>query len=157
MATVELRDIKKHYGALEVIERITLTIEDGEFLVLVGPSGCGKSTLLRMIAGLEEITGGTVQIGGKVVNQLPPRSRNISMVFQNYALFPHMSVFDNLAFGMTLAKRPKDEIERRVGEAAEILGLGALLKRRPGQLSGGERQRVAMGRPRAAGSASPAA
>jgi multiple sugar transport system ATP-binding protein len=125
---------------------LSLDIRDGEFMVLVGPSGCGKSTALRSIAGLEEITGGTISIGDRVVNDLPPKDRDIAMVFQNYALYPHMTVEQNLAFGLQLRKTPKDEIKRRVGEAAKMLGLEPYLKRKPGALSGGQRQRVAMGR-----------
>ena len=146
MAQVTLDKVAKHYGDVVAVRAVDLDIAHNEFVVLVGPSGCGKSTTLRMIAGLEEISGGTIKIGERVVNELPPRARNIAMVFQNYALYPHMSVRDNLAFGLTLAKRPKAEIEQRVRETAEILGLTELLARRPSQLSGGERQRVAMGR-----------
>jgi multiple sugar transport system ATP-binding protein len=146
MADVVLRDVVKNYGALKVVHAINLHIAHGEFVVLVGPSGCGKSTTLRMIAGLEDISGGTVLIGGRVVNDLPPRDRNISMVFQNYALYPHMTVRENLGFSLHIAKRPKGEIDRAVAEAAEILSLTPLLDRKPGQLSGGQRQRVAMGR-----------
>ena len=146
MASVELSNIRKSYGALEVIHGVSLTIEDGEFVALVGPSGCGKSTLLRMIAGLEEITGGDISIGGEIVNDLTPRERNIAMVFQSYALYPHMTVAENMGFNLRLAKRPKAEIEERVGEAARMLDLTALLDRKPSQLSGGQRQRVAMGR-----------
>ena len=146
MADVVLEKATKHFGGIVAVREIDLEIAHNEFIVIVGPSGCGKSTTLRMIAGLEEVTSGTIKIGGRAVNALAPRHRNIAMVFQNYALYPHMSVRDNLAFGLTLAKRPKDEIEGRVREAAEILGLVDLLDRQPGQLSGGERQRVAMGR-----------
>jgi len=146
MAEVTLDKVAKHFKDVPAVRDISLRIAHNEFVVLVGPSGCGKSTTLRMIAGLEEITKGTISIGGRVVNDLPPRERNISMVFQNYALYPHMSVRDNLSFGLKLAKIPKDDIARRVGEAAEILGLQRLLDRQPAQLSGGERQRVAMGR-----------
>lgn len=146
MATVELRDVKKNYGPIEVIEQITLTVEDGEFLVLVGPSGCGKSTLLRMIAGLEDITGGEIAIGGDVVNDKEPRERDIAMVFQSYALYPHMNVRDNMSFNLQLRQAPATEIAEKVGEAAGTLGLDELLGRRPRQLSGGQRQRVAMGR-----------
>ena len=146
MADVVLRDVVKSYGALPVVHAINLSIAHGEFVVLVGPSGCGKSTTLRMIAGLEEISGGKVLIGGREVNDLPPRDRNISMVFQNYALYPHMSVRENLGFSLHIAKRPKAEIEKAVAQAAEILSLTPLLDRKPGQLSGGQRQRVAMGR-----------
>jgi multiple sugar transport system ATP-binding protein len=146
MAEVVLRDVVKTYGALPVVHSINLDIEHGEFVVLVGPSGCGKSTTLRMIAGLEDISDGTVQIGDRVVNDLPPRDRNISMVFQNYALYPHMTVRENLGFSLHIAKRSKAEIEKAVADAAEILSLTPLLDRKPGQLSGGQRQRVAMGR-----------
>src|SRR5579875_1094533 len=146
MASVELRSVRKSFGATEIIHGVSIDIGDGEFVVLVGPSGCGKSTLLRMIAGLEEITGGQIAIGGRVVNTLPPKSRDIAMVFQNYALYPHMSVFDNMAFSLKLAKMPRAEIEAKVRRAAEILGLVAYLDRYPRQLSGGQRQRVAMGR-----------
>ncbi len=146
MADVILRDVRKSFGALTVVHSIDLDIAHGEFVVLVGPSGCGKSTTLRMIAGLEDISGGRVLIGGREVNDLPPRDRNISMVFQNYALYPHMTVRENLGFSLHIAKRPKAEIEAAVAEAAEILSLTPLLDRKPGQLSGGQRQRVAMGR-----------
>ena len=146
MADVVLDKVSKHFGDVVAVREIDLDIAQNEFIVIVGPSGCGKSTTLRMIAGLEEVSAGTIRIGGRAVNDLAPRQRNIAMVFQNYALYPHMSVRENLAFGLTLAKRPKDEIEERVKEAAEILGLVDLLERRPSQLSGGERQRVAMGR-----------
>ncbi|WP_174802287.1 ABC transporter ATP-binding protein [Martelella limonii] len=146
MASVELNNVRKAYGALEVIHGVSLAIEDGEFVALVGPSGCGKSTLLRMIAGLEEITGGDISIGGEIVNDLTPRERNIAMVFQSYALYPHMTVAENMGFNLRLAKRPKEEIEKRVGEAARMLDLTELLDRKPSQLSGGQRQRVAMGR-----------
>jgi len=146
MASVELRGVYKSFGATAVIHGISIDIAEGEFVVLVGPSGCGKSTLLRMIAGLEEITGGQIVIGGRVVNNVPPKSRDIAMVFQNYALYPHMSVFDNMAFSLKLAKVAKPEIDTRVKRAAEILGLVPYLERYPRQLSGGQRQRVAMGR-----------
>lgn len=146
MATVTIEDARKSYGALQVLHSVSVDIADGEFVVLVGPSGCGKSTLLRMIAGLEDISGGTISIGGKAVNNLPPKERDISMVFQNYALYPHMTVGENMAFSMTLAGAPKEEKKRRVAEAAQILGLTPLLDRYPRQLSGGQRQRVAMGR-----------
>jgi multiple sugar transport system ATP-binding protein len=146
MATVELERLLKRYGAVEAVRSIDLAIADGEFVALVGPSGCGKSTTLRMIAGLEEISSGTVRIGGEVVNDLPPRARNISMVFQSYALYPHMSVRENLGFSLKIARRPQAEIDARVAEASEILHLGELMERRPSQLSGGQRQRVAMGR-----------
>ncbi|KKB12227.1 sugar ABC transporter ATP-binding protein [Devosia geojensis] len=146
MAPVRIEDVKKSYGGVAVMHGVSVDIEHGEFVVLVGPSGCGKSTLLRMIAGLEDITEGTIRIGDRVVNDLPPKARDISMVFQNYALYPHMTVAENMAFSMTLAKAPTEEKKRRVAEAAEILGLTDLLGRYPRQLSGGQRQRVAMGR-----------
>ena len=146
MASVELRDIRKSYAALDVIHGISLDITDGEFIALVGPSGCGKSTLLRMIAGLEEITDGDILIGDKVVNGMTPRERNIAMVFQSYALYPHMTVAENMGFNLKLAGQPKNVIEERVAEAARMLDLGRLLDRKPSQLSGGQRQRVAMGR-----------
>src|SRR5271165_4949278 len=147
MAEVSCRRIVKEYdGGVQAVKGIDLDIADEEFVVLVGPSGCGKSTTLRMIAGLEEITGGEILIAGEVVNDVPPRDRDIAMVFQNYALYPHMSVFDNMAFGLKLRKFPKDEIKRRVDEAARILDIGMLLDRKPRALSGGQRQRVAMGR-----------
>lgn len=146
MASVEIRNVKKKYGNLEVIHGVDIEIQDQEFVVLVGPSGCGKSTLLRMIAGLETISGGDIVIGGKVVNEVPARDRDIAMVFQNYALYPHMSVFDNMGFSLKLRKSPKSVIEEKVSEAAEILNLRQYLERTPGQLSGGQRQRVAMGR-----------
>ncbi|OLP62543.1 sugar ABC transporter ATP-binding protein [Xaviernesmea oryzae] len=146
MASVTIEKVVKRYGSLDVVHGIDVDIRDGEFVVLVGPSGCGKSTLLRMIAGLEEISGGTISIGDRVVNDLPPKSRDISMVFQNYALYPHMTVEENMAFSMTLAGASKEEKARKVREAAEILGLVPLLARKPKALSGGQRQRVAMGR-----------
>lgn len=147
MATVTVNNLKKVYGGnVEAVKGVSLDIADKEFCVFVGPSGCGKSTTLRMIAGLEDITSGEVRIGDQVVNDIPPKSRDIAMVFQNYALYPHMTVYDNLAFALKLRKYPKKEIERRVVEAAEILGLEKMLKRRPKELSGGERQRVAVGR-----------
>lgn len=147
MALVHLQDVRKTYeGGYEAVHDFNLEIGDGEFLVLVGPSGCGKSTTLRMVAGLEEASAGTIRIGERVVNDLPAKDRNIAMVFQNYALYPHMSVYENMAFGLKLRKLPKDEIERRVGDAAAILGLQDLLRRKPKALSGGQRQRVAMGR-----------
>jgi multiple sugar transport system ATP-binding protein len=148
MASVTLERLTKTYagGHLKAVNELTLDIADGEFLVLVGPSGCGKSTALRMIAGLEEITNGGVWIGDDFVNDTHPKDRDIAMVFQNYALYPHMSVFDNIAFPLQIARRPRAEVEERVREAARILELEAYLKRRPGQLSGGQRQRVAMGR-----------
>jgi len=150
MGAISLKHVEKTYGrgqgSNKVIHGVSAEITDGEFIVIVGPSGCGKSTLLRMVAGLEEITGGEVHIGGRVVNRLEPAERDIAMVFQNYALYPHMSVYDNMAYGLKIAKVPKDEIEVRVQKAAKILELGALLQRKPRQLSGGQRQRVAMGR-----------
>jgi len=146
MATVALEGLVKRYGQVDAVRAIDLTIADGEFVALVGPSGCGKSTTLRMIAGLEEVSAGTIRIGGEVVNDLPPRGRNISMVFQSYALYPHMSVRENMAFSLKIAKRPQAEIDARVAEASDILHLSDLLDRRPSQLSGGQRQRVAMGR-----------
>jgi len=149
MASVAIRDVRKAFGAVQVIHGVDIAIDDGEFVVLVGPSGCGKSTLLRMIAGLENITGGEIRIGERVVNNVPPKERDIAMVFQNYALYPHMTVADNMSFSMRLRGAPKQEIETRVKRAAEILGLTALLERFPRQLSGGQRQRVAMGRHRA--------
>ena len=147
MAQIILDHVEKAYpGRVQAINDLSLDIKDGEFMVLVGPSGCGKSTALRSIAGLEEITGGKIQIGDRIVNDLPPKDRDIAMVFQNYALYPHMTVEQNLAFGLQLRKTPKDEIKRRVDEAATILGLESYLKRKPAALSGGQRQRVAMGR-----------
>ena len=146
MATVEIRNVRKAFGPVEVLHGVSVDIADGEFVVLVGPSGCGKSTLLRMLAGLENITSGEIAIGGRVVNVVPPKDRDIAMVFQNYALYPHMTVYDNMAFSLTLAKAPKEVMDQEVGRAAKILGLEQLLKRFPRQLSGGQRQRVAMGR-----------
>lgn len=146
MANVILKDVYKKYGKLEVVHGVNLNVEDQEFVVLVGPSGCGKSTVLRMIAGLEEISGGTIEIADRVVNELAPKDRDAAMVFQNYALYPHMNVYKNMSFGLTLRKMPKDEIEKRVREAAAILELDQLLFRKPHELSGGQRQRVAMGR-----------
>lgn len=147
MAQIVLDDVDKVYsGDVRAVDGLSLEINDGEFMVFVGPSGCGKSTALRMIAGLEEITGGTVDIGGRVVNDLPPKDRDIAMVFQNYALYPHMSVEQNLAFGLQLRKVPKDQQRQRVDRAAKMLGLEGFLKRKPAALSGGQRQRVAMGR-----------
>ncbi|WP_426955263.1 ABC transporter ATP-binding protein [Muricoccus radiodurans] len=147
MAQVSVRKVVKAYeGGVQAVKGIDLEIADHEFVVLVGPSGCGKSTTLRMIAGLEEITSGEIAIGGRVVNDIPPRDRDIAMVFQNYALYPHMTVFDNMAFGLMLRKFSKAEIKRRVDEAARILDIGELLLRKPRALSGGQRQRVAMGR-----------
>jgi multiple sugar transport system ATP-binding protein len=146
MAAVSIRAVRKNFGSTQVIRGVDIDIADGEFCVLVGPSGCGKSTLLRMIAGLEEITEGEVSIGGKVVNRVAPKQRDIAMVFQNYALYPHMTVRDNMSFALMLAKQSKSEIEAHVAKAANILGLTVLLDRYPRQLSGGQRQRVAMGR-----------
>jgi multiple sugar transport system ATP-binding protein len=146
MAQVAIRGVAKRFGGTAVIHGVDIEIADGEFAVLVGPSGCGKTTLLRMIAGLEEISEGEILIGNRVVNRVPPKERDIAMVFQNYALYPHMTVRDNMAFSLTLAKRSKQEIAQRVDKAAGILGLGQLLDRFPRQLSGGQRQRVAMGR-----------
>lgn len=146
MGSVSLRNIRKSYGAIEVLHGINLDVADGEFTVLVGPSGCGKSTLLRSLAGLETISGGEIAINGNVVNKLHPKNRDIAMVFQNYALYPHMNVAENMGFALKLAKVPKSEIDAKVRKAAEILDLTAMLGRKPGQLSGGQRQRVAMGR-----------
>ena len=146
MANVILEEVYKRFGKSQVIHGVSLDIQDREFVVLVGPSGCGKSTLLRMVAGLEEISQGTIRIGDRVVNDLAPKDRGCAMVFQNYALYPHMNVYKNMSFGLRLKRTPAAEIERRVGEAARILGLEDLLKRKPHELSGGQRQRVAMGR-----------
>jgi len=146
MARVNFDHIYKRYGKVEVVHDINLEIKDKEFLVLVGPSGCGKSTCLRMIAGLEDISEGQLWIGDKVVNGVDPKDRDIAMVFQNYALYPHMTVYDNMAFGLKLRHFPKDQIKKRVEDAAEILGLQQFLKRKPKELSGGQRQRVALGR-----------
>jgi multiple sugar transport system ATP-binding protein len=146
MAQVTLRKVEKKYDETLAVCGIDLDIPDKEFVVLVGPSGCGKTTTLRMIAGLEEITSGDIAIGGEVVNDIPPKDRDIAMVFQNYALYPHMTVYENMSFGLRLKKTPKDEIERRVQNAAKILNIAPLLQRKPKQLSGGQRQRVAMGR-----------
>jgi len=147
MANVVLRDVRKTYaGGVEAIKGIDFEVGDGQFCVLVGPSGCGKSTLLRMVAGLETITSGTIDIGGRVVNAIEPADRDIAMVFQNYALYPHMSVYNNMAYGLRNRGVPKDEIDTRVREAAQILEIAPMLERKPRQLSGGQRQRVAMGR-----------
>ncbi|MBU6503380.1 MAG: sn-glycerol-3-phosphate import ATP-binding protein UgpC [Burkholderiales bacterium] len=150
MAAISLRNIIKRYGAgrsvNQVIHGVSAEVADGEFIVIVGPSGCGKSTLLRMVAGLEEISGGEIAIGGRVVNDAEPSERDIAMVFQNYALYPHMSVFDNMAYGLKIAKVPREEIRRRVDKAAAILELAPYLQRKPREMSGGQRQRVAMGR-----------
>src|ERR1700760_2479529 len=146
MANVAIRNVRKSFGSTEVLHGVNVEIDDGEFVILVGPSGCGKSTLLRMIAGVENIPGGEIAIGGRVVNDVAPKERDIAMVFQNYALYPHMTVRDNMAFALALAKMDKVTIEQKVGRAAEILALTPLLQRYPRQLSGGQRQRVAMGR-----------
>ncbi|MCW3476518.1 ABC transporter ATP-binding protein [Limobrevibacterium gyesilva] len=146
MATVSIRSVRKAFGSTEVLHGVDVEVQDGEFVILVGPSGCGKSTLLRMIAGLENITRGEIAIGGRVVNNVAPKERDIAMVFQNYALYPHMTVRDNMAFSLKLAKAPPAVISDKVGRAADILGLTPYLDRYPRQLSGGQRQRVAMGR-----------
>ncbi|MBB3310188.1 multiple sugar transport system ATP-binding protein [Rhizobium sp. BK196] len=146
MANVQVSDVTKRYGALQVMHGVSVDIEDGEFVVLVGPSGCGKSTLLRMIAGLETVSSGDIRIGGRVVTNAPPKERDIAMVFQSYALYPHKTVAENMGFPLKMAKRPKSEINEKVGRAAEILDLTRYLDRYPKQLSGGQRQRVAMGR-----------
>lgn len=146
MAELSFNNVIKKYGKIEIIHELNLDIKDKEFIVLVGPSGCGKSTLLRMVAGLEVITQGTISIDGKIVNDVTPKDRGLAMVFQNYALYPHMNVLENMSFGLKLMKTPKDEIKQRVEETAAILGLEDLLLRRPHELSGGQRQRVAMGR-----------
>jgi len=146
MAQVVLKDLNKKFDEVHAVKDVNLTIRDKEFMVFVGPSGCGKTTTLRMVAGLEEITSGEISIGERMVNDLPPKDRDIAMVFQNYALYPHMSVYDNMAFGLKMRKFPKAEIQKRVQDAAEILGIQELLKRKPRQLSGGQRQRVAVGR-----------
>ncbi|MDI6838138.1 MAG: ABC transporter ATP-binding protein, partial [Rhizobiaceae bacterium] len=146
MAHIQLADVRKSFGALEVIKGVDLEVRSGEFMVFVGPSGCGKSTLLRLIAGLEDISSGTLAFDSEVMNRLPPARRGIAMVFQSYALYPHMTVFDNMAFGMKLAGQDKAERDRRVRDAAEMLQLTPYLERLPRQLSGGQRQRVAIGR-----------
>ncbi|WP_037468804.1 ABC transporter ATP-binding protein [Sinorhizobium fredii] len=146
MASVTIQQVRKQYGAVPVIHGVSMDIEDGEFVTLVGPSGCGKSTLLRMLAGLEDISGGEIRIGGRVVNDVAPKERDIAMVFQSYALYPHMTVAENMGFALKLKGEGKAAIEKRVREAADILALGPLLDRLPKQLSGGQRQRVAMGR-----------
>ncbi len=146
MTTVSLKNLSKKYGDLEVVHSINLEIKDSEFIVLVGPSGCGKSTTLRMIAGLEEVSGGEILIGDRVVNDIHPKDRNVAMVFQNYALYPHMNVFKNMSLGLKMRKTPKAEIKERVNKAAKILNIEEYLDRKPSQLSGGQRQRVAMGR-----------
>src|SRR5438309_7265712 len=147
MAEVLLAEVTKIFGdSVAAVDGLSLAIEDGEFMVLVGPSGCGKSTVLRLVAGLEEVTAGEISIGGHTVTDLPPKDRDVAMVFQNYALYPHMTVEENLGFGLRLRRTPKEEIRRRVHEAARVLGLDCLLQRKPVALSGGQRQRVAMGR-----------
>jgi sn-glycerol 3-phosphate transport system ATP-binding protein len=146
MSNIDLKGVKKSYAKLQVIHGVDVAIADGEFIVIVGPSGCGKSTLLRMVAGLETVSEGEIAIGGKRVNEVEPKDRNIAMVFQNYALYPHMSVYDNMAYGLKIRKFAKDDIEKRVQRAAKILELGPFLQRKPKELSGGQRQRVAMGR-----------
>jgi len=146
MAQVELKNLKKAFGQMEVIKSVDLEVKSGEFCVFVGPSGCGKSTLLRMIAGLEDPTSGDILIGDERVNETPPRERGISMVFQSYALFPHKTVYENIAYGLRISKTPKDELDKKVRDAAATLQLDHLLDRKPGQLSGGQRQRVAIGR-----------
>ena len=146
MTTVSLKKLVKAYGDIEIVHAIDLEIQDSEFIVLVGPSGCGKSTVLRMIAGLEEVSGGEIVIGDRVVNDIPPKDRKVAMVFQNYALYPHMTVYNNMSFGLKLQKTPKAEIDERVTKAAKILNIEQYLERKPAELSGGQRQRVAMGR-----------
>jgi len=146
LTSVSFEHVTKKFGDVAAVQDLTFQVEDREFLVLVGPSGCGKTTALRLLAGLEEISGGTISIGDRVVNEVPPKDRDIAMVFQSYALYPHMSVYDNMAFGLKLRKTAKAEIHRRVNEAAQILGIETLLDRKPRQLSGGQRQRVALGR-----------
>ena len=146
MAEIELRDVVKRFGTVTAVDRINLTVEDKEFIALVGPSGCGKTTTLRMIAGLEELTEGEIYIGEQKVNDIPPKDRDIAMVFQNYALYPHMSVYKNMSFGLRLRRLARNEIDTRVREGARILGIEELLTRKPKELSGGQRQRVAMGR-----------
>ncbi|HUX86192.1 MAG TPA: sn-glycerol-3-phosphate ABC transporter ATP-binding protein UgpC [Chloroflexota bacterium] len=146
MSTVSCRDVTKRFGEVVAVNRVNLDVADGEFVVFVGPSGCGKTTTLRMIAGLESISEGQIRLDDKIVNRVPPRHRDLAMVFQNYALYPHMRVFDNIAYSLRLRHIANEEIQRRVNEVAELLGIGALLERSPGQLSGGQRQRVALGR-----------
>jgi multiple sugar transport system ATP-binding protein len=146
MASVEVSNVRKSFGSFEIIHGVSITVDDGEFAILVGPSGCGKSTLLRMIAGLESVTSGELRIDGRIVNHVPPKERDIAMVFQNYALYPQMTVAKNMSFSLELARRPKTEITEKINKAADILGLMPLLERYPRQLSGGQRQRVAMGR-----------
>ena len=146
MAQVKLKNVVKRFGRIEVVSDFNLDIAEGEFIILVGPSGCGKSTTLRMVAGLETITAGEIYIGERLVNNIPPKGRNVAMVFQNYALYPHKNVYDNMAFGLRVRRHPKHEIDKRVREAARILGIEEFLDRRPDKLSGGQRQRVALGR-----------
>jgi multiple sugar transport system ATP-binding protein len=146
MASVEVSNVRKSFGSFEVLHGVSISVDDGEFVILVGPSGCGKSTLLRMVAGLESVTSGELRIDGRLVNDVPPKERDIAMVFQNYALYPQMTVAKNMSFSLELARRPKEEITKKVNKAADILGLMPLLDRYPRQLSGGQRQRVAMGR-----------
>ncbi|HAZ30222.1 TPA: glycerol-3-phosphate ABC transporter ATP-binding protein, partial [Candidatus Acetothermia bacterium] len=146
MAEVRLTEVTKKFGNFTAVDRVTLEVRDGEFVVLVGPSGCGKTTSLRMVAGLEEVTAGEIHIGDRKVNDVAPKDRDIAMVFQNYALYPHMDVYNNMAFGLKLRKIPKKEIERRVHNAADLLGITEKLKAKPRELSGGQRQRVALGR-----------
>src|SRR5580693_3694405 len=146
MATLTLDNVKKAYGQRQVVHGVSCDVADGELVVVVGPSGCGKSTLLRMVAGLEDITSGAIAIDGRVVNAVEPKDRDIAMVFQNYALYPHMTVYANMAYGLRMRHMGRDEIDRRVARAAQILQLDELLQRKPRQLSGGQRQRVAMGR-----------
>jgi multiple sugar transport system ATP-binding protein len=147
VAGIDLEEVSKIYpDGTQAVSSLSLDIHDGEFMVFVGPSGCGKTTALRVVAGLEDITSGSVRIGDRVVDDVPSKDRDVAMVFQNYALYPHMSVYDNMAFGLKLQKKPRQEIDRRVREAARILGLSEFLKRKPRNLSGGQRQRVAMGR-----------
>src|SRR5580692_8440000 len=146
MASVEVFNVRKSFGSFEVLHGVSISVDDGEFVILVGPSGCGKSTLLRMVAGLESVTSGELRIDGRLVNDVPPKERDIAMVFQNYALYPQMTVAKNMSFSLELARRPKDEIVEKVNKAADILGLKSLLERYPRQLSGGQRQRVAIGR-----------
>ncbi len=146
MAQVILTNVTKRFGNFTAVDDLSMVIEDGKFTVLVGPSGCGKTTTLRMIAGLEEVTDGEIRIGDRVVNRVPPKDRDIAMVFQNYALYPHMDVFNNMAFGLKLRKVPKDKIRQQVNEASELLGIEEKLKSKPRELSGGQRQRVAVGR-----------
>src|SRR5436853_5237205 len=146
MAQVMLKDLNRKFDEVHAVKDVNLLIRDKEFIVLVGPSGCGKSTTLRMVAGLEDITSGEIYLGDQLVNNLPPKDRDMAMVFQNYALYPHMTVYDNMAFGLKMRGLAKDEIERRVQAAAKVLGLADVLKKKPRTLSGGQRQRVAMGR-----------